>query len=387
MTRSFKSIVLSVVLGLLPLLAVQAQYNGFQQPGYPSFPNQSPTILPNQPTYRPPVTPQQVTGASTTAGTHTPWFLGLVKDRDHDFGTVARASTQQHVFEFVNNTEADLFLVSVRASCGCTKPAILTPQIKPGETGQVSAKFDTLNFYGQRGATVSVVVRKSGTPAHTAEVQLSVKGRIRRDVVLTPGEFKFHDAVVDQSIRQTAKVLYAGKPDWKILDVKSTNPNITAETRELERIADTGRVTYEMVVSVSDSQTGVFSDTLTIITNDPKTNGMPVAVAGNIKPQIEVSPITLGVVNEGQKIAKKLIIRSPKPIQIQSVETDNPKIKFQPIEGKKTLHIISYTLDTSEPCEIEEDIVLRTMDDDLRETRVPFSVQVVPATITSDQQD
>jgi len=118
------------------------------------------------------------------------------KSKEHNFGVVARASKQSHVFEFENTLGADLILESVRASCGCTKPQILTPLVKPGETAKVDAVFDTLNFFGTRGATITVAMQKIGTTVERGEIQFSVKGDIRRDVVLTPGEVRFDNVRV-----------------------------------------------------------------------------------------------------------------------------------------------------------------------------------------------
>lgn len=321
----------------------------------------------------------------TSSGTSRPWSQNLISDREHDFGTVARASTQEHIFEFVNNTGEPLTLENVRTSCGCTKPQILTRDVAPGEMAKIKAVFDTYNFYGDRGATVTVSMRKGGTYAEYGELQLAVKGRIRRDVVLSPGEINFQAIPQAQPQQLTATLLYAGKSSWGITGIKSTNPNITAEVQETLRDAASGRVTYQLTVSLNDQQPpGPFQDTLTILTNDPKTTGLPVSVEGTVKSLIDVAPIALGVINQGSEISKSLIVRSSEPIAIDQIVTPNERIRFQPSPGKKKLHILNYTLDTSEPLEIDQPITLITDQPELAQTEVPFSVQVVPATTSSD---
>lgn len=324
-----------------------------------------------------------VSGPTTpnmTLGT-LPWYQKLTDQREHDFGVVARASKQVHVFEFVNNSGADLLLNHVRTSCGCTKPKILTQHVKVNEKAQVEATFDTLKFFGKRGATLSVSIQKSGPVSEYAEVQFSVKGTIRRDVVLSPGEFEFQNVNASEPARRTAKLWYAGNPDWKIVDVKSTNPNILVETKQLSRDRVQGKVNYELTVTLSkDQPAGQFADNLTIITNDPATSGMPVEVGGMVSTVINVSPIALGVVSQGQKIAKRLIVRSPEPISIDQIQASSDKIKFSPSKGKKTLHILSYTFDTSEPTDVDETITIVSTGEKSRQTKVAFSAQVVPTT-------
>lgn len=353
-------------------------------PKYNSVPphNGVPQYNAAQPYNVPPSTRQfrQFGGRGTTS-VQPAWYQQLTEDRAHDFGVVARASKQECVFEFVNSTDGDLFLTGVKTSCGCTKPTILTQHVRPGDQARVQAVFDTLNFYGERGATLTVSLQKSGPTSQFGEIQFSVKGNIRRDVVLNPGEVIFEDVTVSEGANRTARLLYAGNPAWKILEVKSTNPNVVAEAREVERNAATGKVSYDLVVNLDGKQdAGSFSEFLTIVTNDAKTTGMPVAVKGVVKPRIEVSAIQLGPVNKGQKIQKKLILQSSNAFAVNEVKTNDPRIKFEPAEGEKTLHILTYTLDTSTPGQIDEVLTILTSDANQPETKVPFSVQIVPAT-------
>ena len=328
-----------------------------------------------------PITPNMTLGT-------LPWYQKLTDQREHDFGVVARASKQVHVFEFVNNSGADLLLNHVRTSCGCTKPEILTQHVKVNEKAQVQATFDTLKFFGKRGATLSVSIQKAGPVSEYAEVQYSVKGNIRRDVVLSPGEFEFQNVSISEPAQRTAKLWYAGNPDWKIVDVKSTNPNISVAIKELSRDRAQGKVNYELTVTLSKNQpAGQFADNLTIITNDPATSGMPVELNGMVNTVINVSPIALGVVNQGQKIAKRLIVRSPEPISIDQIQTSSDKIKFSPSNGKKTLHILSYTFDTTEPTDVDETITIVSTGEKSRQTKVAFSAQVVPTTQTTNRQN
>ena len=354
------------------------QYNSVQKyNSVPPYNSVKPAALKNY-------NPVNGSNASNRYGSNgrTVWYQNLTKEHEHNFGVVARASKQEHVFEFINTTGNDLFLTGVRTSCGCTKPLILTSHVKPGEKAQVNARFDTLNFYGSRGATLTVSMKKSGTVTEYGELQFAVKGEIRRDVVLSPGEIAFDNISLSEQAQRTVKVMYAGNPQWKIIEVKSTNPNVVAEAREVERSANNNRVTYELIVKLNDQQNaGSFNEFLTIVTNDSKTTGMPVYVKGKVNPLIEVQPIHLGVVNRGQTIKKKLIIQSSRAISVEEIKTSDPRIKFDPVDGEKTLHILAYTLDTSRLGEISEELTIVTNDPGQPETKVPFSVQIVPATI------
>ncbi|MFK7767132.1 MAG: DUF1573 domain-containing protein [Mariniblastus sp.] len=327
-----------------------------------------------------------VPAANSIANSKPAWYQKLTDKREFDFGTVARASKQVHVFEFENNTGDDLLLSHVRASCGCTKPKILTQQVKPGETAKLEALFDTLNFYGARGATLTVSLQKTGKYTEFAELQFAVKGKIRRDVVLNPGEIKFDEKSVAENQERTARIMYAGNANWKILEVKSTSPSFTASAKEIERNPATGRVTYDLVVKPNAEQSVASgNEYLTIVTNDPKTNGMPVLI--KVNPSIEVAPIQLGLLNRGQRVKKKLIVRSSSPFAIRGVSSTDSRIQFAPPIGEKKLHILEYTLDTSQPGQVEDQITIFTNDPSGQsQTKIPFSAQIVPATIVENSK-
>jgi len=372
-----------VVNGVSNVIPAGAAIPAYPNSAYPNsaYPN---SAYPNS-AYPSGAVPASNYSASGVAPATLPWYQTLTDQREHDFGTVARASKQVHVFEFKNTTGADLLLNQVRTSCGCTKPKILTQHVKPDQIGKVEATFDTLKFFGKRGATLSVSVQKLGQYSEYAEVQFAVKGKIRRDVVVSPGMFDFQDVNVSETAKRTAKLWYAGKPDWKILDVKSTNSNLKIDFKELERDPVAGKVLYELVVNLNEDQpAGQFLDNLTIVTNDPATSGMPVEVCGSVNTVINIAPIALGVVNQGQVIEKKLIVRSPIPISIDEIQTSCEKIKFAPSEGKKTLHILKYSFDTSEPTDVLETVTISTTGEKARSTQVSFSAQVVASTSAVD---
>ena len=145
--------------------------------------------------------------------------------RMHDFGTVARAAKTEHRFWIKNNSQTDLHLRSVRASCGCTTPIIETEWIKPGHTGSILARFNTGTFTGSKSATLTVSIDK---PYHT-ELQLNLKVYIRSDVVLNPGNARivWIPAGLLQALDMT--VNYAARSDWKLVGVESRLPFVDVE--------------------------------------------------------------------------------------------------------------------------------------------------------------
>ncbi|MDE5900501.1 MAG: DUF1573 domain-containing protein [Muribaculaceae bacterium] len=89
----------------------------------------------------------------------------------HDFGTVKAADGfLTHEFLFKNAGTAPLTIITVSAPCGCTQPDFDPKPLAPGDSSEITLRFDPSNF--------------SGEFTKTALVRTNVKGRAGR-VTLT----------------------------------------------------------------------------------------------------------------------------------------------------------------------------------------------------------
>lgn len=270
------------------------------------------------------------------------WARKMFQTSEHDFGSVARGAKAEYRFVFENLYMEDVHVVGVRSSCGCTTPTIENPTLKTYEKGAVLAHFNTDTFLGQRGATLTVTIDK---PFY-AEVQVHVRGYIRSDVVVEPGSVQFGSIDQGTGFNQTVAVNYMGRGDWKILDVKSANPHITAKAVESGRSG--AQVSYSLKVLVDgETPAGYLNDHLMLVTNDGNSQQIPVLVEGRVVPSITVSPTSLfmGVVEPGQKVTKQLVVRSKKPFRILGVACDDKSFEFDTSkeEDAKELHLIPVT--------------------------------------------
>ncbi len=141
-------------------------------------------------------------------------------------------------------------------------------------------------------------------------------------------------------------VSYAGRSDWQILDVKSSNPNITAKAVETGR--NNGQVWYTLQVHLDkDAPAGYLNDHLMLVTNDAGGTQIPVEVEGQVTPGISVSPSALfmGVVQPGQTVTRQLVVKSKKPFRILGVECEDKSFAFDTAkeDSAKEVHLIPVT--------------------------------------------
>jgi len=82
---------------------------------------------------------------------------------EHDFGKVIQGEIVSYSFRFTNVGNADLILTSVNTSCGCTASEYPVDAIKPGETKNIKAIFDSGNRMGFQNKKITVLT--NATPA------------------------------------------------------------------------------------------------------------------------------------------------------------------------------------------------------------------------------
>ena len=260
--------------------------------------------------------------------------------KNHDFGTVAVAAKTEFRFPVYNPYTQPMHLRTVRRSCGCTTPIIETAYIQPGETGSILARFNTGTFRGKKGATLTVIVDQ---PFY-AEGRLRVDGYIRSDMVFHPGTISFGTVNQGEPTTKSSKVLYAGRSDWEIVDVRSNVPWMVTDKKLVSRKGT--RADYEISVTLrEDAPTGIFQNEVVVITNDSKRPQVPLRVSGSIKSPLSISPqaIALGSVKPGEKIKKVLVLKGDQPFTVESITCTGWDVGFAPTTTAKTTHIVPAT--------------------------------------------
>jgi len=287
------------------------------------------------------------------------WADKMFAERSHDFGPVPRAAKIEFKFPLTNLYKEDVHIAGVRSSCGCTLPRVEKDTLKSHEQGSIIAEFNTRAFLGQHGAHLTVTIDRP----YYAEVQLEVKGYIRTDVVVDPGQVNFGSVDEGAGAERKFTVDFAGRQDWQILDVKPGSPALNASIKETRR--DAGRVSYEVSVRLADSTpTGYLHDQLTLVTNDRRSPELAVIVEGRVTPELSVSPSTLmlGIMQPGQTVTKQLVIRAKRPFKVTGLTAETGTFSFKPSEDEaKTVHLVPVTFTADDqPGKIVRRILIET---------------------------
>ena len=69
---------------------------------------------------------------------------------DHNFGDISEeAGPVEFTFNFVNNSDKEIRITNVKASCGCTTPGWTREAVLPGDSGFIKAKYNPRNRPGR----------------------------------------------------------------------------------------------------------------------------------------------------------------------------------------------------------------------------------------------
>jgi hypothetical protein len=277
------------------------------------------------------------------------WAKEMFSHTEHSFGAVARGAKAEHAFTFQNLYEEDIYILSVRSSCGCTTPTTTKNVVKRWEKADIMATIDTRSFMGHKEAAITVKLGFAGSPV-TNEVILKVSCYIRSDVVVQPGVIQFGSVAQGTTEERTVTVSYAGRNDWAIKSIETTNPYFQGQAVETSRQA--GQVTYQLTVKLAQgTPAGYLKDQLVLVTNDlnSQTASVPVPVEGVVIAAITASPspLSLGVVEIGKIATKQLVVQSKTPFKVQRVQCSDPRFRFEVSNQSQKLHLIPVTFTAS----------------------------------------
>ena len=298
----------------------------------------------------------------------------------HNFGVVARGAKVEHRFVLENIYVEGAHIQSITSSCGCSKAEASKKTLKTWEKADIVVQVDTRGFLGRKDSTITVVFDRP----FPAEVQLHIHSFIRGDVVVQPGSVEFGTVSQGAGEGRTLKISYAGRNDWKIERVESTNPNI--EFRLDESYRGNGRVGYNLTVwLLKAAPPGYIRDHLILVTNDHDKNSqrVPIALEGLVASPLSVrpSPLMMGLAEPGRALTRNLVVQGQTPFRITAASSSDARFRCQADGESKKVHIVPVTFlaeGDSDGCAAETTIKIDTDLSGLPPLEVRASVRIVP---------
>ena len=287
----------------------------------------------------------------------------LVDTRNIDFGVVATGSDTSRVVTIRNTTGATVHISSVSTACTCAQAGQpSTNLIQPGQQATIELKLNTIQFSKKRDTSMTIVF---DAPRY-ASVTIPISAYIRTDVVFEPGKVRFGSVDFGSGAEVTVKVAYAGRPDWKINDIKIGHNDLSATLKETNRSG--GRVDYALTMKLNPAaRPQRIRDLVTLVTDDAANPYVPLLVEGMVVPDISISPETVSIrpLSPGQTTTVKVVIRGKKAFLIEDIDCVGMSDCFKVKLGDKpnVLHVVDIEFVAPEkPGKFAEQMMVRIAD-------------------------
>lgn len=140
-----------------------------------------------------------------------------------DFGTLGQGKSVDLIYRFRNTGDQELTIGNIHTSCGCTNATALKRSLKPGESSEIRAKFNSGSFRGKITKTITVETNDPGNRA----VQLMVVGYVKPSVEVFPQSINFGTLKKGRTFQQTVVLKPEDPGKFTIRSVDARAPFIT----------------------------------------------------------------------------------------------------------------------------------------------------------------
>lgn len=201
-----------------------------------------------------------------------------VEEANYNFQYAGPGKTISHAFAYVNNGRAPVAITGLSVCCGCEvqKPLPITETIAPGQHGQIIIKCTLPRFDGP----VEKVVTLHTDKPDASSIPLTIKGEVRRGIVLMPSALYFGTLKIGQTAQKRLRMFQVSNTRLMVARVEADPDYYAVETIRFDEPNLRG---YDIVVGFSANvPPGIHSDLLSIHTNDLRRPVIDVPIVANV---------------------------------------------------------------------------------------------------------
>ncbi|MAE86267.1 MAG: hypothetical protein CMB80_26265 [Flammeovirgaceae bacterium] len=92
----------------------------------------------------------------------------------YDFGEITQGDVVTHVFKYENTGNEALVISAVRTSCGCTAPDWNREPLAPGETTEMTIRFNSRGKMGMQNKIITIT-----SNAVNSTERIVIKGNVK----------------------------------------------------------------------------------------------------------------------------------------------------------------------------------------------------------------
>lgn len=197
----------------------------------------------------------------------------VLQQNEFDFGDIKQGDVVTHTF-VLSNSGGDLLKISnVQASCGCTAADPEKKELVPGESTNLTVKFNSAGRQGKQTKTVKIFSNDPQNP----EMMLTIRCNVLKPsesstenpvIYLKETQHDFGKVNEGDKVDYTFSFVNKGSSNLIIKDIK-TSCGCTAALLSQDNLAPGQEGTVKVELDTKN-RSGKMSRTITINSNDPK---------------------------------------------------------------------------------------------------------------------
>ena len=91
-----------------------------------------------------------------------------------DFGDIKQGVVVEHVFQFTNTGDSTLLIQKAYSSCGCTIPSFPKEGIAPGQSAQITVKFNSEGKMGLNNKIITILTNMKTEVPQRLSIKVNV---------------------------------------------------------------------------------------------------------------------------------------------------------------------------------------------------------------------
>lgn len=226
--------------------------------------------------------PQPPLALAGTASTNVSGARIQFATTTYDFGKVNGGEVVKYAYVFTNVGNALLEISNVQTTCGCTTAGDWSRKVEPGKTGSIPIEFNSANFSGQVGKSITVTCNDTSEPV----VALQIQGTIWRSIDVTPQYAILFVTAESPTNETTLRIVNNVDQPLTLSAPESANPAFAAELKTNQP----GREFELIVRTVPPLPPGNVSGVISLKTSSTNTPTLSITAIANMQPVVMVQP-------------------------------------------------------------------------------------------------
>lgn len=260
----------------------------------------------------------------------------------YDFGKVEQNEKIVRNYNFRNEGEKVLIISEVNSSCKCLNISLSSKEIAPGEAGWIKVIFDTGEYQGRIGRTISVYSNDPDKP----EVKLRLIGFIMQEIVVKPASLYFKGFIKEQSLKKKLYLLKGRGKEFNILKIETDSNYV--DFSEPVSVSRLGMDAYMIEVSLKPNiPVGKVRSKLRVYTDSSEQPIVAIPIIADVEGEFVIEPTSVFFTHNCKECPRvktvEIFSKSDEKLEITRIENtlkEYISVNVEPVEKKEIFKMV-----------------------------------------------